>query len=150
MTTIQQYVTQHSLEVQTFFAMVDTTARMIGYSEKYWFSKGLNGARIRLLVEIAKEGGSILPSALASRIGVTRANISVLLVPLEEQGYIRVSSHPEDGRKRRIVLTPEGESLLWDVLPGNRDVIAEKMKVLDDAEMRQLLALFKKMTEGTN
>lgn len=150
MENIQQYVTQQPLEVKAFFALVDTTARLVGASEKYWFAKGLNGARIRLLGEIAKAGGSILPSALAARIGVTKANISVLLVPLEQLGYIRSASHPEDGRKRRIALTSEGESLLLDVLPGNRTVIAEQMRRLDEAEMRQLLALLNKLQGGAS
>ncbi|RAV23325.1 MarR family winged helix-turn-helix transcriptional regulator [Paenibacillus contaminans] len=146
MKSIREYVSKHPLEVQTFFAMVDATSRLIGHSEKYWSSKGLNGARIRLLVEIAKEGGSILPSVLADRIGVTRANISVLLVPLEEQGYIQITGHPEDGRKRSIALTPEGENLLWAELPGNREVIAKNMSMLDETEMRHLLSLMSKLS----
>lgn len=145
MKDIQKYVTEQPLESQTFFALVDATAKLVGASEKYWFSKGLNGARIRLLVEIAKAGGSILPSMLAAKIGVTKANISVLLVPLEQQGYIRSSTHPEDGRKRRIILTPEGENLLWGELPGNRAVIGKEMAGLNEAEMRQLLLLLNKL-----
>ncbi|MFE5322547.1 MarR family winged helix-turn-helix transcriptional regulator [Paenibacillus sp. NPDC056579] len=145
MTDIHKYVTEQPLGVQTFFALVDTTARLIGISEKYWSSKGLNGARIRMLVEIAKAGGSILPSMLAGRIGVTKANISVLLVPLEQHGYIRCTSHPEDGRKRMIVLTPEGEGLLWEFMPGNRAVIAEQLDKLNESEMRQLITLLEKL-----
>jgi DNA-binding MarR family transcriptional regulator len=149
MKDIQQYVTELPLEARTFFALVDATARMIGFSEKYWASKGLNGARIRLLVEIAKAGGTILPSVLAARIGVTKANISVLLGPLEQLGYITSASHPEDGRKRTIVLSPEGESLLWDVLPGNRAVTAARMEGLNDQEKMQLLGLLGKLQKGT-
>jgi DNA-binding MarR family transcriptional regulator len=148
MRDIQQYVTELPLESRMFFSLVDATARLIGFSEKYWSSKGLNGARIRLLVEIAKAGGTILPSVLASRIGVTKANISALLVPLEKLGYLASSDHPEDGRKRMIVLTPVGESLLWDVLPGNRSVIAARMKGLKEEEKRQLIALLGKLQEG--
>lgn len=145
MTDIHKYVTEQPLEVQTFFALVDTTARLIGVSEKYWNTKGMNGARIRILVEVAKAGGSILPSTLASRIGVTKANISVLLVPLEQFGYIRCTSHPEDGRKRTIELTPKGEGLLWEVMPGNRTVITEQLERLDETEMQQLLLLLGKL-----
>ncbi|RNB85146.1 MarR family transcriptional regulator [Brevibacillus fluminis] len=148
MTTIQQYVTNLPLETETFFALVDTTARLVGVSEKYWHQQGINGARIRLLVEIAKEGGTMLPSVLAERIGVTRANISVLLHPLEQGGYIRSSDHPEDGRKRRVELTEAGEKLLWDVLPENRKVVAAQMTGLDAAEMHELLRLFRKLQQG--
>lgn len=146
---IRQFATRQPLETQAFFALVDTTAKLIGESEKYWQSVGINGARVRLLAEIAKAGGSMLPSALASVIGVTKANISVLLVPLKEAGYVEESEHPEDGRKKRIALTPEGEALLRDALPGNRAVIADRMSGLNEAELRQLMTLLGRLREGS-
>ncbi|MBM7569496.1 MarR family winged helix-turn-helix transcriptional regulator [Paenibacillus sacheonensis] len=145
MTDIQDYVKEQPLEVRTFFALVETTAALVGASEKYWSANGTNGARIRILVEIAKAGGSILPSELAARIGVTKANISVMLIPLEELGYVRSSSHPEDGRKRTVALSPDGERLLSDLLPGNRATIVSRMKGLEEAEMIQFLALLTKL-----
>lgn len=145
MDVLQRYVSQQPLEVEAFFRMVDTTAELVGVSERYWSSQGINGARIRILVEIAKAGGTILPSALASRIGVTKPNISVLLVPLEQQGYIRGVSDPEDGRKRRILLTEDGENLLLEVLPGNRAVIKKRMKNLNADEIHLLLSLLRKL-----
>ncbi|MCC3376276.1 MarR family winged helix-turn-helix transcriptional regulator [Cohnella sp. REN36] len=145
MTDIQQYVTRQPLEVETFFAMVDATAALVGVSERYWHSQGLNGARIRILVEIAKAGGAILPTDLAARIGVTKPNVSVLLAPLEEAGYIRSSSHPDDGRKRRIQLTTEGERLLFEKLPGSRAVVSGRMDRLSQAELRQLRELCAKL-----
>ncbi|PYI52654.1 MarR family winged helix-turn-helix transcriptional regulator [Paenibacillus flagellatus] len=145
MDDIRKYVTELPPEAETFFALADTTALLIGSSEKYWHSKGWNGARIRLLVEIAKAGGSILPSDLAARIGVTKANISVLLGPLERQSYIRSSGHPKDGRKRTVTLTEQGERLLRELLPGNRAVIAERMAALSEPELQQLNRLLAKL-----
>ncbi|NBD25780.1 MarR family winged helix-turn-helix transcriptional regulator [Paenibacillus glycinis] len=145
MTDIRNYVAEQPLAVRTFFALVETTAGLVGASERYWSANGTNGARIRILVEIAKAGGAILPSELAGRIGVTKANVSVLLTPLEELGYIHSTSHPEDGRKRRIVLSPEGERILSDLLPGNRATIEGRMKGLEEAEMKQLFALLRKL-----
>lgn len=90
--------------------------------------RGTNGARIRILVEIMKEGGTILPSVLAQRIGVTKSNISLLLTPLENEGFIRREGHPMDGRKSVISITSEGQSLLLRNLPENRQRIAEKCR----------------------
>ncbi|THF81638.1 MarR family winged helix-turn-helix transcriptional regulator [Cohnella fermenti] len=145
MDDLQRYVLEQPVEVEAFFAMVDTTAELIGVSEKYWSSQGINGARIRILVEIAKAGGAILPSVLAERIGVTKANISVLLAPLERQGYIRSADDPEDGRKRRVLLTEVGERLLLDALPGNRLTIGKRMTKLSADELKQLLSLLRKL-----
>jgi len=145
MDELQKYVLEQPSKVRAFFALVETTAGLIGVSEKYWQSHGLNGARIRILVEIAKAGGSLLPSALAGRIGVTKANISVLLVPLANEGYVRIADDPEDGRRRRVTLTPAGERLLLDTLPGNREVLGDLMSRLSDAEIGQLLELLGKL-----
>ncbi|CAG7651311.1 hypothetical protein PAESOLCIP111_06290 [Paenibacillus solanacearum] len=142
---LQQYVLDLPLHNQAFFALVETTARLVEVSEKYWQSQGLHGARIRILVEIMKEGGTILPSTLAQKIGVTKSNISLLLIPLEDEGLLRRHPHPSDGRKWVLSITSEGENLLRQYLPGNRQVIMEKMQVLNEQELNQLLVLLHKL-----
>ncbi|MCQ6563277.1 MarR family winged helix-turn-helix transcriptional regulator [Paenibacillus mendelii] len=145
MKELQEYVLDLPLHTQTFFALVETTANLVDVSERYWQSKGLNGARIRILVEIMKDGGTILPSMLAKKIGVTKPNISLLLTPLENDGLIQRASHPKDGRKTVISITSEGQSLLLRYLPDNRHRVAEKMKVLEEKELKQLLVLLNKL-----
>ncbi|WP_238327548.1 MarR family winged helix-turn-helix transcriptional regulator [Paenibacillus gorillae] len=145
MKNLQEYVQEMPLHSLVFFSLVEATANLVEVSEKYWKSRGLNGARIRLLVEIMKEGGTILPSMLAKRIGVTKPNITLLLVPLENDGLIRRTSHPQDGRKTVISITSEGQSLLLKNLPENRQRIAEKMNALEEDELKQLLVLLQKL-----
>ncbi|MBP1994876.1 MarR family winged helix-turn-helix transcriptional regulator [Paenibacillus eucommiae] len=145
MKDLQEYVLDLPLHTQAFFSLVEATANLVDVSEKYWQSKGLNGARIRILVEIMKEGGTLLPSMLAKKIGVTKPNISLLLIPLENEGLIRRASHPKDGRKTVISITSEGQSLLLKYLPENRQEIAEKMKVLEEQELKQLLVILNKL-----
>ncbi|BBH23570.1 hypothetical protein Back11_49150 [Paenibacillus baekrokdamisoli] len=148
MKDLQEYVLDLPLHTQAFFSLVEATANLVDVSEKYWQSKGLNGARIRILVEIMKEGGTILPSMLAKKIGVTKANISLLLIPLENDGLIRRASHPKDGRKSVISITNDGQSILLKHLPENRQGIAEKMKVLEEQELKQLLFLLNKLSRA--
>ncbi|MGG4145487.1 MarR family transcriptional regulator [Paenibacillus algorifonticola] len=148
MKDLQQYVLDLPLHNSVFFSLIETTARLVEVSEKYWQSKGLNGARMRLLVEIMKAGGTILPSMLAAKIGVTKSNISLLLIPMESDGYIRREPHPKDGRKSVISITNEGQSLLLQHLPENRQGIAEKMQALEEHELYQLLALLTKLKKG--
>ncbi|MGG6313291.1 MarR family winged helix-turn-helix transcriptional regulator [Paenibacillus macerans] len=145
MEKLQDYVLDQPLHTRVFFSLVEATARLVDVSEKYWQSKGQNGARIRILVEIMKEGGSLLPSLLAQRIGVTKANVSLLLVPLEKDGLVRRDGHPTDGRKTVITITSEGQSFLLHHLPGNRSSIAEKLQVLSDEELEQLALLLNKL-----
>lgn len=145
MKELQEYVHDLPMHTRVFFSLVEATANLVDVSEKYWQSKGLNGARIRILVELMKEGGTMLPSMLAKKIGVTKPNISLLLIPLENEDLIRRASHPKDGRKTVISITSEGQSLLLTYLPENRQRIAEKMKVLEEQEMEQLLVLLNKL-----
>ncbi|NQX63484.1 MarR family winged helix-turn-helix transcriptional regulator [Paenibacillus qinlingensis] len=145
MKELHEYVHDLPMHTRVFFSLVEATANLVDVSEKYWQSKGLNGARIRILVELMKEGGTMLPSMLAKKIGVTKPNISLLLIPLENEDLIRRASHPKDGRKTVISITSEGQSLLLKYLPENRQKIAEKMKVLEEQEMKQLLVLLNKL-----
>jgi DNA-binding MarR family transcriptional regulator len=148
MQDLQEYVLDLPLPNAVFFALVETTAKLVDVSEKYWQSQGLNGARIRILVEIMKEGGTILPSTLARKIGVTKSNISLLLGPMETSGFIRREPHPKDGRKWVVSISSEGQSLLLQYLPENRQRIAEKMHVLEDQELHQLLILLHKLKKA--
>ncbi|CAH1191416.1 hypothetical protein PAECIP111892_00639 [Paenibacillus auburnensis] len=145
MDDLQKLVLEQPLPTSAFFSLVEATANVVAVSEKYWQSHGLNGARIRILVEIAKHGGSILPSILAEKIGVTKANISLLLSPLEKEGYIARAGHAQDGRKTVISITGEGQSLLLEHLPHNRQAVAERMNRLNEQELVQLMSLLQKL-----
>ncbi|ULO05042.1 MarR family transcriptional regulator [Paenibacillus sp. 19GGS1-52] len=148
MDNLQKYALDQPLHTQAFFTLVEATANLVAVSEKYWQSKGISGARIRILVEIAKQGGTILPSVLAQKIGVTKANISLLLTPLEKDGYIIRASHNVDGRKSVISITGAGQQLLMEHLPNNRQTVAEGMKGLNTQELQQLISLLQKLNRG--
>lgn len=145
---LQKYVLELPLANEVFFALVGATAGTVAVSEKYWQAQGLNGARIRVLVEIAKQGGTILPSLLAERIAVTKANISLLLTPLEKDDYITRAAHAQDGRKTVISLTEAGKRLLMEQLPGNREAVSAVMNRLDEPELKLLLELLNKLSRG--
>ena len=42
--------TQQSLSMQVFFTLVETTAKLVEVSEKYWQPIGQNGARVRISI----------------------------------------------------------------------------------------------------
>ncbi|MBD2848131.1 MarR family transcriptional regulator [Paenibacillus sp. IB182496] len=143
--TLESYVHELPLPNQVFFALVEATARLVEVSDKYWQSKGIHGARVRILVEIMKSGGSMLPSVLAQRIGVTKSNITLLLQPLEQDGLVLRGSDPQDGRKSIISITAAGRELLLHHLPDNRTLVAERMQALDEQELHQLMGLLTKL-----
>src|ERR1700752_4977433 len=48
------------------------------------------------------------PADLADRLGISKQALNHLLGQLERRGYLTREAHPEDGRSKRIVLTPRG------------------------------------------
>lgn len=145
---LQQYVLDLPLPNTVFFALVEATAKLVDLSDRYWQSQGLHGARVRILVELMKEGGTLLPSLLANKIGVTKANVSLLLTPLEQDGLIRREPHPSDGRKWVVSITAAGQTFLLRHLPENRQRVADAMNALNTQELHQLLALLAKLKNG--
>lgn len=145
---LHKLVLEQPLPTEAFFTLVETTANVVAVSEKYWQAHGLNGARIRILVEISKHGGSMLPSMLAEKIGVSKANITLLLSPLEKEGYIARAGHAEDGRKTVISITDAGEALLLKHLPDNRQAVAQRMNRLGEQELQHLMLLLRKLNRS--
>jgi DNA-binding MarR family transcriptional regulator len=56
--------------------------------------------------------GEIDQSELAAHVGMDRANVSDVVRRLTDRGYVAVRVNPAHGRKRLLLLTPEGISFL--------------------------------------
>lgn len=50
----------------------------------------------------------INPSELSDRLHVSRSRITATLTSLRKKGYIAMELSPEDRRRMRVILTPEG------------------------------------------
>lgn len=70
----------------------------------------------------------------------------MLLIPLERDGLITRSNDTKDGRKSVISITSEGQQLLLEHLPENRQAVAERMQNLNDQELHQLIFLLQKLS----
>lgn len=114
--------------------------------ETYLETFGLTDAKWVLLVQLfAEPSGRLLPSALASRLLVTRGAISGLVRGAERAGLVRRVAHPTDRRKYYVVLLPRGRRLVARALPGHIERISTYMSVLSTAERRSLGVTMKKL-----
>lgn len=114
--------------------------------ETYLETFGLTDAKWVLLVQLfAEPSGRLLPSALASRLLVTRGAISGLVRGAERAGLVRRVAHPTDRRKYYVVLLPRGRKLVARALPGHIERISTYMSVLSTAERRSLGVTMKKL-----
>jgi DNA-binding MarR family transcriptional regulator/GNAT superfamily N-acetyltransferase len=82
----------------------------VGALEDSYLRRGRPLGEARLLFETGVDGADV--RALRNRLGLDSGYLSRLLRSLEAQGLILVSKQAEDGRKRRVTLTPKGRGEL--------------------------------------
>jgi DNA-binding MarR family transcriptional regulator len=75
---------------------------------------GLRATHTTLLSNIDLAGSSVTEAA--ERAGVTKQAMGRLAAELEEAGYIRIETDPQDARVRMLRLTEEGNRLMLDSL----------------------------------
>ena len=87
------------------------------------------------------------PSELAARLRISKQALNHLLGQLEQRGYLSRSADPEDGRSRRIELTPRGTRAGVVI----REAVAEMERAwaeqLGPNRFKQLRALLQDLNE---
>ena len=107
--------------------------------ESNFESLGLTDAKWALLMQLYTEpSGRLLPSALASRLLVTRGAISGLVRGAERAGLVRRVAHPTDRRKYFVALLPRGRRLIARALPVYMARVVDYMSVLPPDERKAL------------
>lgn len=109
-----------------YFACHDSHAREDGLSE----------SDLRLLHHIDGRPGTFA-SELARHLGLSRSRLSEALKGLEETGLIEREA--DDGRRKRIRLTKEGESAITARDGLNPESIGAILDELDDEEQERVV-----------
>lgn len=126
----------------------DEAFRVIAaYLAQHDISQGRFGVLMALWGNCRREGGHVplTPAELAERTGVTRATITGLVDALVRSGHVTRTPHPEDRRMYSVGLTPQGEELLRQILPGHMREMAWLMEPLSESERRMLVSLLTKL-----
>ncbi|MCY1032489.1 MarR family winged helix-turn-helix transcriptional regulator [Corallococcus sp. BB11-1] len=77
---------------------------------------GISGAQLFVLQELA-EAGPCSINTLAERTLTHQSSVSVVVTKLIEQGLVRRSRSPQDGRRVEVALEPRGRTLLRKAPP---------------------------------
>jgi DNA-binding MarR family transcriptional regulator len=83
-------------------------------------SLGLRGSHLRVLSLIPRDG--MRPTALASRVGMTKQSLGEFVAALEGAGYVEVSVDPTDRRARVVAPTSAGEKAQDQINRGFADI----------------------------
>jgi DNA-binding MarR family transcriptional regulator len=85
-----------------------TYTQRIGVLQDSFLGLGMPLAAARLVFEIGSAGTTV--RELRDRLGLDSGYLSRLLRTLEDRGLLVVEHDPDDGRRRRVTLTPKGRS----------------------------------------
>lgn len=102
-----------------------------------------------LILLMREESTTSTPSALAEKLGVTRATMTGLLDGLEQSGLVTRVFAKEDRRSVKIQLTSAGQAKLDVVMPDYYRRIRQCMQVLDEEKRVQLQQLLGLINMGT-
>ena len=103
--------------------------------------------KLRVLIVLYQTDGTMRPSVLAKRIGITKATVSGLLHRLERDALISRSVAAEDRRSNEVELTAEGRAFLERVMPEHYLRISKLMGRLTKEEQETLMKLARKLAE---
>ena len=93
---------------------------------------GVRTADHEILANLLREPG-ITQQALARRCFTAKSHISALLNSLEERGWVRRETHPEDARSKRLLLSAAGERQAAKTLAAQDEVVAGMCEDESDA-----------------
>lgn len=100
-------------------------------------------AQLSLLLCVQHMPGARV-NELAQLMGVSKPTVSVGLHKLEESGWVRRKSDPQDKRSSQVYLTTKAKAFVKLAEQFQRKQTAEFMRALDAVEQEQLVRLLDK------
>ncbi len=117
--------------------------------EAEFTADGISIARMQLLILLMRsEGQREAPSRLAERAGVSTATITGVVDTLERQGFVGREAHPEDRRRKDVVLTKAGRDFLKWVAPRQARRVRTVLARLADDEVPVLHSILDRVEAG--
>lgn len=107
--------------------------------------EGLSGSGFSVLVLLATAGGELELRELRARLRTSKANATEVVSTLEARGLVERRRLPTDRRAASVTLTAGGQALVDRVFPDHTERVSAAFSVLDEAEMRSLEAICRKL-----
>ncbi len=114
-------------------------------AERAFAPLGLRPVQAFALALLGQEAS--YPKELAHLLDTPPSVVSVLLADLEERALISRAVDPQDRRRVRLELTPEGERVLAAVHAAWFEVNAERLARLDTSDLQALVRIQKALLE---
>lgn len=93
--------------------------------DKFFSQYSLSSGRFALMLLLQRtQGGGLMPSEIAQKVGVTQATISGLINSLEKAELVKRTTHEKDGRSFVILLTEKGHQACDEINPRYHERIS--------------------------
>ena len=77
-------------------------------------------------------------SDLASRLAVTKGNVTSVVQRLENEGWVKRETQVSDRRSQLVTLTPAGKKLFGQMQQTYRAIVLERFSNLSERQVKQL------------
>ena len=134
------------LAVHAYRLLWSCHGRMARMLERHLRGYGTTLAQYGVLRCVPQDGGATA-SELAQEILRGKSNLTTLIARMEKGGLIRTQLDPEDGRRRRVTLTPRGRDAQEQLVPPVYEFIDGLFSCFAKEEAEQLVALLRRLNE---
>lgn len=130
--------------LDTFVKLVRAANAVHTRLDRSYQRTGLSGSRLGVL-EALFHLGPLQQHELGRKLLVSRANVTLVVDSLSEQGLVRREREETDRRCVRVHLTTKGRHKIAQVFPEHVAEIEDALSPLTAAEQRQLGCLCRKL-----
>jgi DNA-binding MarR family transcriptional regulator len=128
-------------------ALAEAATRMARALDRHASQFGLSDAKLQLIgVLSCADGCRACLYTLGDELGVSRPNVTKLVDGLERDGLVERRPHPSDRRMVYARLTPAGERVAREALPGRAEVAGELWSDVSDQDIERLLETLESVT----
>jgi DNA-binding MarR family transcriptional regulator len=125
------------------FAEIGVIDQLVTNRLERVFPDGLSRAQFGVLTWFSHWGGPATPAELAGVFQVTKGAMTNTLQRLEAQGLVSVEADPDDGRRKRVSVTPAGRAMHERALAALRPMHESLRTAFTEAEFREVLPFLK-------
>ena len=112
--------------------------------ERWIGEAGLSTSDFQLL-ETLLHKGPLTIAEIQKKVLLATGSMTVAVDRVEKKGLVNRTATPGDRRARRLVLTEKGSQLADALYKAHAEQLETAMSALDDAEIRELYRLLKKL-----
>lgn len=134
------------VDLKVFIGMNRTLNAMHKASDKIFRQHGLTRGQFAVL-EALYHKGVLSVGEVQELILTTSGNLPVIVNNLEKEKLLSRCRDEEDRRKISLSITDEGKALMEEVMPKNKKLLRQMMKVWSREEQETLLRAFQKFRD---